>query len=115
MRQPPNDRIGVIQGLRELADFLAQHPDLPVPLITQISYCALGDTDAEEQAEIDKIAKLLDRTAEYTTAGHYSVSRLFASVEYRAFTVPEHAMREYVAKNSYRDSIQIDRADSEQS
>lgn len=111
MEQPPNDRIGVIQGLRELADHLAQHPDLPVPLITQISYYPEGDTDAEQEAEIDAIAEALNRTADYSAGGHYIVFRRFCSVEYRAIAIPDRAMREYLARNSYRDSIRIDQSE----
>jgi hypothetical protein len=112
MMQSPDERAGVIQGLRELADELARHPDVPVSDITQISYCVIGDSDAAERAEIDQIAKALNRTAEYSTCGHYIVSRRFGPVEYRAFAIPAQAMREYEAKNSYRDSIRIEGEES---
>jgi hypothetical protein len=108
MQEPPNHRIGVIQGLRALADHLAEHSELPVPLIAEISYHSVGDTDAEQIAEIDRIAKTLGQTAEHTDADHYRVSRMFDSVEYRAVAVLERAMRRYMATTSYRDSIRID-------
>ena len=108
MRNPPNHRIGVIQGLRALADYIAEHPDVPVPLIVEISYHPIADTDAEQIAEIDRIAKTLGQTPEHTDADHYRVSRRFDSVEYRAVAVLENAMRRYMATNSYRDSIRTD-------
>lgn len=108
MHNPPNHRIGVIQGLRALADHLAEHAELPVPLIVEITYYPVSDNDAEEIAEIDRIAKTLGQTAEHSNADHYRVSRRFESVEYRAVAVLDRAMRRHLATTSYRDSIHID-------
>lgn len=107
MRRPPNHRIGVIQGLRALADELAAQPDLPVPFIADITYCAIHDTDAEQIAEIDRIAKILGVTVT-DDDGHYRVARRFDSVEYRAVALSEKAQRRYLAQTSYRDSIRTD-------
>ena len=107
MRRPPNHRIGVIQGLRALADELAAQPELPVPLIADITYCAIHDTDTEQIAEIDRIAKILGATATDEN-GHYRVARRYDNVEYRAVALSEKAQRRYLAQTSYRDSIHTD-------
>lgn len=107
MRRPPNHRIGVIQGLRALADELAQQPDLPVPFIAEMTYCAIADSDAEQIAEIDRIAAILGETP-IDEDGHYRVTRRFYSVEYRAFAISEEASRRYLAQTSYRDSVRVD-------
>lgn len=91
-------RAGVIAGLRALADFLDQHPDLPTPLVDARIY-PHGDTDADERATVDQIAALLGVPAQGTT--YYQATRMFGGVPYRACAITREAMARYHASHSY--------------
>lgn len=91
-------RTGVIAGLRALADFLDHHPDLPTPTV-RASVFPHGDTEAAERATVDQIAAVLGVTAAGPT--HYSATRMFGGVEYRACAITRDAMARYHAATSY--------------
>lgn len=106
MRQPPNHHRAVISGLRELADDLSLHRDVPVPLIVEIDYHPRGETDTEKRAEIDRIAKILGVEPEFAAEGeHYIATRRYGSVRYRAITVSEKALKNWDALLSYSRNI----------
>ncbi len=88
------ERAGLIAGLRELAEFLDQNPDVPAPRWTDLLVFPPAGSDAEMFAEIDVIADQVGVTASDadSPAGHYSASRGFGPVQYRAVAIP-HAAR----------------------
>jgi hypothetical protein len=86
-------RTKVITGLRQVADYLEQHPGLPVcTLGWELSdYPATGASEAERRAEVDKMAAILgvpvtDETAE---GGHYIAARSFGLISYRSICIPD--------------------------
>ena len=73
------ERAGLIAGLRDLADFLDQNPQVPAPRRTDLLVFPPDGSDAEMFAEIDVIAEQIGATASDadSPAGHYSaVARL---------------------------------------
>lgn len=109
MRQPPNHRRAVISGLREFADDLSLHRDVPVPLIVEIDYHPRGDSDAEKRAEIDRIAKILGVEPEFAADGeHYIATRRYGVVRYRAITVSAEALNRWDALLSYSRNVKPD-------
>jgi hypothetical protein len=85
------DRAAWVAGLRDLADFLAGHPDVPVPP----AYCRKGLTvfpeggsDDDRRAEVDRAAGVLGVTAGETHGGHYQASRTFGPVEFAVVVIP---------------------------
>jgi hypothetical protein len=88
------ERARLIAGLRELAEYLDQNPDLPAPRWTDLLVFPPAGTDAEMFTEIDNIASRIGTTAsdDGSPAGHYSTSRDFGPVQYRAVAIP-HAAR----------------------
>jgi hypothetical protein len=82
------ERAALIEGFRALADYLEANPDVPAPSNTDVYTFPPNGECAGMRAEIDAIAKLLDRKA-YETAGrqHYLVTRSFGPVEYRAVAI----------------------------
>ena len=88
-----DERSGLIAGLRELAEFLDQNPQIPAPRRTDLLVFPSKGSDAEMFAEIDVIAKRIGTTASDadSPAGHYSAVRDFGPVQYRAVAIPNAA------------------------
>ena len=93
------ERTRLIAGLRDLAEFLDQNPQVPVPFYTDLLVFPPIASDAEMFAEIDAIAELIGDTAESdgTPTGHYIARRDFGPVQYRAIAIP-HAARNNTGK-----------------
>jgi hypothetical protein len=88
-----DQRARLIAGLRDLADFLDQNPDVPAPWEADLLVFSPEASDAEMFAEIDSIAELIDSTASDADSprGHYSAVRDFGPVQYRAVAIPHSA------------------------
>lgn len=88
-------RIRLIAGLRDLADFLDQNPAVPAPWETSLLVFPPEASDAEMFAEVDIIAGLIGSTAsdDGSPNGHYSAVRSFGSVQYRAIAIPHRARK----------------------
>jgi len=80
-------------GLRELADFLDQSPQVPAPWRADVIVFPADGTDAEMFAEVDAIAGQIGATASDADSpcGHYSAVRDFGPVQYRAVAIPHSA------------------------
>jgi hypothetical protein len=83
------ERRDLINGLRALAEFLESNPDVPAPPDTVLFVFppSLDRDDQERRAEIDIIASRLYTQAYELIRGHYTVSRHFGPVEYRAIAI----------------------------
>ena len=88
-------RIRLIAGLRDLADFLDQNSDVPAPWGTDLLVFPPEASDAEMFAEIDTIAGLIGSTASDVGSpnGHYSAVHSFGPVQYRAIAIPYRARK----------------------
>jgi len=84
----PGERAGLITGLLDLAIFLEANPDVPAPLDADVLVFPPDGTNAEKRAEIGAIAACIGGQAHVTAGGHYTVSRWFGPVEYRAVAIP---------------------------
>jgi hypothetical protein len=90
------ERERLIAGLRDLADFLDQDAQVPVPRYADLLVFPDRGTEAEMFAEIDMIAEQIGVTAKQneTPDGHYIASRNFGPVQYRAVAIPQVARNE---------------------
>ena len=88
-------RIRLIVGLRDLADYLEHNPRVPAPPRADVLVFPPEASDAEMFAEIDAIAEMIGPTASDADSphGHYSAVRNFGPVQYRAVAIP-HSARE---------------------
>ena len=88
-------RVRLIAGLRDLAVFLEQNPDVPAPSRADLLVFPSEASDAEMFAEIDSIAELIgsDASDSGSSNGHYSAVRSFGPVHYRAVAIPYHARK----------------------
>jgi hypothetical protein len=77
-------------GLRELAEFLDQNPQVPAPWRADVLVFPADGTDAEMFAEIDAVAEQIHVTATDADSprGYYSAVRDFGPVQYRAVAIP---------------------------
>jgi len=87
-----DERVRLIAGFRALADFL-QDQDVPAPHWADVMVFPPDATDEKLRAEIDQIAARIgadpiDRTG---AGGHYTASRSFGPVEYRAVAISAYA------------------------
>jgi hypothetical protein len=86
------DRVRLIAGLRDLAEFLDQNPQVPAPRYADVLVFPPARSDAEMFAEIDAIAGQIGATASAEeSAGHYRAVRYFGPVQYRAVAIPNSA------------------------
>ncbi|MFC9975224.1 hypothetical protein ACFVH6_30450 [Spirillospora sp. NPDC127200] len=105
----PTERAAFIAGLRELADYLAATPEVPVPQYgAEVTLFPSGDDDAARFAQVDRLAAVLgvpvcDRTAD---GGHYIATRCFGPVALEVVASTEASRAAYDALTSYRDNVQ---------
>jgi hypothetical protein len=87
------ERVRLLAGLRDLANFLNQNPDVPVPWRADVLVFPTEASDAEMFAEIDAIAELMgsDASDADSPRGHYSAVRNFGPVQCRAVAIPHSA------------------------
>ncbi len=100
-------RPGVIRGLRELAALLESCPDLPAPYTLDVLVIPPDGADAEICAEVDRIASLLGVAVQDATAqrAHYTASKSFGPVSYRAVAIPSRVRAYHDARNSYAGNV----------
>lgn len=107
-----------VDGLRALADFLEANPTVPVnPYRSEIQITMSARTskltEAEQRAEIDRIAALFRAPVMDSTrdGGHYETQIAFGLVRYKISHIPAVRMDEWYGLMSYRDSfIRAERA-----
>jgi hypothetical protein len=86
-----DERGRLIAGLRALADFLQDHPDVPAPRWADIYVFPPHGIDEQMRAEIDQIAAHIGTVVtDDTDYGHYAASRHFGPVQYRAVAISQH-------------------------
>jgi len=95
MLEVPSDRAALIRGLFELAAFVADHPELPLPDV-QASISTGTSSWQSKRAAVDQVAALLGETAvDYPEFELYEVEALFGPIRFYsvAFTVKALADR----------------------
>ena len=92
-----------IKGLRDLADFIESHPELPMPTRSSVGPYITG-TDEQQRAEVDRIAAILGVSASGDT--HYIAPRPFGPVTYEAIAIAADHMARYDALMSYRGTVE---------
>src|SRR5699024_2747884 len=102
----PATRATVITGLRALADFLEDHPEVPVSRYAS-GYLAYHPTgpDPAKRAEVARIATALDTTPTDLGGGHHVASRYVGPIEYRAVAIPAAEMAAHEALTSYAGAV----------
>ena len=81
------ERGRLIDGLRALAQFLHDRPDVPAPRWADVLVFPLKDTSEEDRAEIGIIASRIGAEPREIVSGHFSASLYFGPVQYRAVAI----------------------------
>jgi hypothetical protein len=84
------ERTRLITGLRDLAAFLESSPDVPAPRWADVMVFPRNGTDDRNRAEIDAIASRIGAETSDNGQGHYTASRFFGPVEYRAIAIDKN-------------------------
>lgn len=106
MLEVPRERAGLIRGLFELAAWVADHPELPVPDV-QAAIFPRRDGWEAERGLVDRVAEALGSTAEdRPAAGFYETTRLMGSVRVHCTAITAETRAATVAHMSYADNVQ---------
>jgi hypothetical protein len=99
----PAVRERFITGLRQLADYLDTHPDVPVPPYGTTIDVHADSADNGGKSQVDTVAAQLGVPVQDDTAedGHYSAMRDFSSVGYCVVAIPDARRQRYLAHASY--------------
>jgi hypothetical protein len=81
-------RAQFINGLRDLASFLAAHFGYPVPDTAEITIFPDGASYAARCTAVDRLALLL-AVPPRNSLGHYSAERAFGPITYRVVAVSD--------------------------
>ena len=107
MSASPDQRARFTAGLRELADYLDAHDDVPVPDYPHITVHADGASDAGDRQAVDAAARGLGtRAAESRPgSGHYKTRRDFGPLSYEVLAISRACMADYDARQSYAGNV----------
>jgi hypothetical protein len=106
----PQARAAFVADLRALADFLADHGDVPVPQYETDVTVYPGGTDDDKRAEVDRIAASLG-TRPADQVGLYRAVKSFGPVTYQAVLLPEAKLAATEALMSYSSAFRARRRD----
>jgi hypothetical protein len=108
MLEVSRERAELIRGLFELAAWVADHPELPLPDVHAAIYPRRGRWD-DERALVDRVAAGLGSVPEDRPAvGFYEVERLMGSVRVYCTAINPETRAATRALMSYADSVQPD-------
>jgi hypothetical protein len=103
----PGQRPAYITGLRDLAGFLTQHPEIPVPEYGTEILLHAAATDDGGCTQVDTFARqtggLLDD--DLIGSGHYAATASFGPVGYRLVAISHAAIARHHASHSYYGSV----------
>jgi hypothetical protein len=106
MLEVPRERAELIRGLFELAAFVADHPELPLPFVTAGLYPNAESFD-DEVVTVDLVADALGVVADLNVSrGHYVARKNFGPVQVSAMAVTRESSAAFQAHMSYRSNVQ---------
>ncbi|MEV2279461.1 hypothetical protein AB0I72_28175 [Nocardiopsis sp. NPDC049922] len=102
-------RCRIISDLRELADFLEAHPDLPISPHTsvEVTYFPHTSRDADAFAEVARVGAALGVMPTWE-GDHLVVEHVRGAGRYRVVAIPEKVRAEYRAWLTYTGHVRPD-------
>lgn len=113
LMEVPRERAELISGLYELAAWVADHPELPVPRVEARIYTGDPASAWEPRAALVELAAAsLDVEPQWRAGGgHYTAEGSFGPVAFSATAITGEHMAAYHAHMSYRDNVTPDPTD----
>jgi hypothetical protein len=108
MLEVPRERAELIRGLFELAAFVADHPELPVPHVEARFYAPFtGTADEQFEGELDLVGQLGEVLAvdPVEARGQVKVEAPMGSVRVLAIAYSPASRAQFEARNSYTDNV----------
>jgi hypothetical protein len=106
MLEVPAERAEFIRGLFELAAWVADHPEVPLPYVTGGIFPREASF-SDDVAVVDRVAAALGVTAGFrASGGQYHAKRSFGPVHVYAMTSTPEYDAAYDAHQSYRGNVQ---------
>lgn len=103
MTQPTDiKRAELIAGLRQLADWYEQHPEVPLPPYPDWRHCVLAKDDTSGTAEVEAVAAALGADVKY--GKHVAADKDFPGIEFHAYYVTRERAADYVARQKIADA-----------
>lgn len=99
-------RAQLVAGLRELAQFYVDHPEVPIPRFPDFAHCVNADNDEAGSAEVQAIAAALGVELEHGV--HIRARRRFGALQFNAYYVPREVARRHAASSSYYGVVEPD-------
>jgi hypothetical protein len=99
----PATRQAYITGLRDLADYLARHPAVPVPKYGTVIHLSAASADDDGCAQVTRFARHTGAALDNRLAisGHYEAARAFGPVGYQMTAISDAAMARHRAADTY--------------
>jgi hypothetical protein len=97
----------LVRGLFEFAAFVADHPEVPLPVV-RVNIFPGGDDYVADVEIVNGVAESLGVTAGFGGFGHYRAVRRFGPVEVQSVAITHAAMEARRPHMSYSDNVQPD-------
>ncbi len=104
------ERVELIKGLYQLAAWIAEHRDLPMPTPSAHIFAARFDYDSE-RALVDEVAPALGVSPQEAADGRYEMERFFGPIKLNCWASAPGWQERYDAWASYRGCITPDTDD----
>ena len=103
----PATRAQLIAGLRDLADYLAANPTIPIPRYGDQITVNVNSTEDGGCVQVRQAARLLAAAVTDQTrgGGHFYTERSFGPLTYRVVAIPDTCMARHQALWSYAGSV----------
>lgn len=103
----PAARYEFITGLRQLADYLDAHPELPVPLYGHDVTIHVDALETGGREQVNQIADLIGLGVDLasTDTHYYTERRTFGPVAYCAVSISDESMARYEAMTTYANCV----------
>jgi hypothetical protein len=105
MLEVPSERAELIRGLFQLAAWVADHPELPVPAVRAVIWPVRRDEFSSACGEVDRVAAAFDVEPKLSN-GQYAMEAGFGPVDVGSLAISAEARAAHQALTSYADNVQ---------
>jgi hypothetical protein len=108
----PAKRAAIIEGLRQMTDWLEAHPDVPVDLLHEIHVHTSDVDDDTGYAAVARVAASMDVPVMRGESDWHASREFSGGVRFTVIHIDQRRMAEHEALTSYRGSVEPSGSDS---